>query len=766
MPPSHDGINVPHTFLPIAHAARDENGNWRDPHDLVEHSCAVGELAADFARQFGTDWARLAGRWHDLGKFRPRFQKYIRLASGFEADAHIKGEAGKAPHSTAGAMLAIDRFGVVGRVLAYLIAGHHAGLDDWFGGLNERFDDPRSQAELDESLAENPPAELLDPGAFNPAILRAVPGGKDGFALWIRMLFSALVDADFLDTERYMDPDKFARRNTWPTLEELAPLFDTDMSKLAAQAKPTKVNKLRADILRQCRDAATLEPGLFSLTVPTGGGKTLSGMAFALEHARRHDKRRIIHVIPYTSIIEQTANIFRDIFGDAVIEHHSNAESSPDQETSASRLSCENWDAPIIVTTNVQFFESLFASRTSRCRKLHNIVDSVVILDEAQLLPPEFLQPILDVLNLLTQHYGVTAVISTATQPALASREYFDAQQSLRGLVNVREIIADPDVLYRALERVKVRLPTDWQQSIEWPRLAEELSACDSVLAIVNTRKDARELWETMPQGTLHLSALMCGAHRSQVIQDIKARLKAGTPTRVISTQLVEAGVDVDFPKVYRALAGLDSIAQAAGRCNREGKLDGKGEIVVFIPPKPAPPGLLCQGENACRDILHDVVDSPLTRAHFSAYFERLYYGCDLDKHGICDDLCMAYQKLPGDTLAVAFRSAARKFRLIDDEDSLPIVVRYYGKDGQDESIDQWLALLRRDGPQRWLMRKLQRYTVNLHRRQAIPLLDRADIEEVLPGLYAQIEKSHWVYDEQLGLLPETKEWAVDDFLM
>ncbi|MGB6008601.1 CRISPR-associated helicase Cas3' [Castellaniella sp.] len=767
MQPSHDGANAPHRLAPIAHAAQDGNGNWREPHDLVAHLHGVGELAADFAQWFGADWARLAGRWHDLGKFRPRFQKYIRLVSGFEADAHIKGEAGKAPHSTAGAMLAIDRFDVAGRVLAYLIAGHHAGLDDWFGGLRERFDDPKSREELSESLAENPPAELLDVGEFDPAAaLRAVPGGKNGFALWVRMLFSALVDADFLDTERYMDPDKFVRRNTWPTLEELTPLFDTHMTQLADQAKPTDVNILRAGILRQCRDAAALEPGLFSLTVPTGGGKTLSGMAFALEHARHYGKRRVIHVIPYTSIIEQTANIFRNIFGDAVVEHHSNAESSPDQETSASRLACENWDASIVVTTNVQFFESLFASRTSRCRKLHNIVESVVILDEAQLLPPEFLQPILDMLNLLAQHYGVTVVISTATQPALASREYFDVRQSLRGLDDVREIIADPDALYEALERVKVRLPTDWQQSIEWLQLAEELSTRDSVLAIVNTRKDARALWEAMPQGTLHLSALMCGAHRSQVIQDIKTRLKAGTPTRVVSTQLVEAGVDVDFPVVYRAMAGLDSIAQAAGRCNREGKLDRKGEVVVFVPPNPAPPGLLRQGENACREVLRDVVGSRLTRPLFAAYFERLYYGCALDKYGICDDLFMAHKKLSADTLAIAFRTAAKKFRLIDDEDSLPIVVRYHGKDGKDTSIDQWLGLLHRDGPQRWLMRKLQRYTVNLNRRQAVPLLDRGDIEEVLPGLYAQIEQGHWVYDEQLGLLPDGKTWAAEDYVM
>lgn len=732
---------------PIAHACQDENGNWRDPHDLVAHLRDVGELAAGFAKHFGADWARLAGRWHDLGKFRPRFQKYIRLVSGFEADAHIKGESGKAPHSTAGALLATDRFGTPGRVLAYLIAGHHAGLADWFGGLDARLDDPNSRAELDQSLAEHPPADLLDVSDFELS-LRALPGGKDGFALWVRMLFSTLVDADFLDTERYMDPDKFKRRNAWPELTALAPLFDAHMVKLAANADPTPVNTLRADILRQCRKAAALEPGLFSLTVPTGGGKTLSGMAFALEHALRHGKRRIIHVIPYTSIIEQTADIFRGIFSEAVIEHHSNAESEPGQETSASRLACENWDAPIVVTTNVQFFESLFASRTSRCRKLHNLVDSVVILDEAQLLPPEFLQPILDVLNLLTRHYGVTVVLSTATQPALASRQYFDARQNLRGLDNVREIIGDPDALYASLERVQVRLPDDWHQPTEWPKLAEALSAHDSALAIVNTRKDARALWEAMPADTLHLSALMCGAHRSQVIADIKARLKAGTPTHVISTQLVEAGVDVDFPVVYRALAGLDSIAQAAGRCNREGKLAHKGEVVVFVPPKPAPPGFLRLGENACRDVLRGVSDSPLARTRFAAYFERMYYGCQLDKAGICDLLTV-----DGRELAVSFRTAAEKFRLIDDEDSLPIIVRYRGKDGQDANIDQWLAMLRRDGPQRWLMRKLQRYTVNLHRGQTLALLNQGDIEEILPGLYVQV--SDWLYDRDTGLNPE-----------
>jgi CRISPR-associated endonuclease/helicase Cas3 len=735
---------------PIAHAAQNENGSWRPPHDLAEHLAGVAALAACFARNFGEDWARLAGQWHDLGKYRPRFQNYIRNVTGFEADAHIKGEAGKAPHSTAGALHACDSFQNAGRILAYLIAGHHAGLDDWYGGLNVRLDLPASREELNEALAEKPPASILDSGAFKPDLrTMTIPGGGKGFSLWVRMLFSCLVDADFLDTEAYMNPDKAAGREGWPGIPGLLDQFDRHMADLSDQAKPSKVNELRAEVLAQCRAKATEAPGLFSLTVPTGGGKTLSSLAFALEHAQAHGKRRIIHVIPYTSIIEQTADIFRDIFGDAVIEHHSNAEADPAKENHKSRLACENWDAPIVVTTNVQFFESLFAAKTSRCRKLHNMVNSVVVLDEAQLLPPEFLQPILDVLNLLTRHYGVTVVISTATQPALASRSYFDAQQNIDGLENVREIVADPDALYRALERVNVTLPADMQASTDWDTLAGELGACDSVLAIVNRRNDARELWQRMPKGALHLSALMCGAHRSQVITSIKARLKAGISTRVISTQLVEAGVDVDFPVVYRALAGLDSIAQAAGRCNREGRLE-RGEVVVFVPPIGKLPDMVKKGVATSITVLHGVSESPLSRPLFARYFEQFYYACDLDKQQIRADLMMN-GKLDRE-LAVDFRTAAEKFKLVEDEDRVPVVVLYRGLDDTDDSVDKWLATLRKEGPQRWLMRKLQRYTVNIHSREAMKLLEQGDIEELMPGLFVQV--SDWLYDPDLGLNP------------
>lgn len=748
---------------PIAHAAQNPDGSWREPHDLTNHLAGVAALAACHARKFGAeDWGHLAGLWHDLGKYRSRFQKYMRLASGFEADAHIKGETGRAPHSTAGAILACDRFGAAGRVLAYLIAGHHAGLYDWFGGLDARLDSADSRDELNQALAENPPADILDHGAFTPD-LRAIPGGKDGFALWVRMLFSCLIDADRLDTEAYMDAGKSAQRGDWPNLQTLLEQFDVFMANKTAASDPTPVNQLRADILRQCRERAHESPGLFSLTVPTGGGKTLSSMAFALEHANHHNKshdepqkkRRIIYVIPYTSIIEQTADTFRDIFGDAVIEHHSNAETDPDKENHKSHLACENWDAPIVVTTNVQFFESLFAAKTSRCRKLHNIVDSIVVLDEAQLLPPEFLQPILDVLNLLTKHYGVTVVLSTATQPALSTREYFDAQNNMRGLENVREIMDDPDALYAKLERVKVRLPADWNTPVSWGTLADEIRQHDSVLTIVNRRKDARELWDLMPEGTLHLSALMCGEHRSQIIQQIKARLKNGIPTCVVSTQLVEAGVDVDFPVVYRALAGLDSIAQAAGRCNREGQMEkqGKlGEVVVFIPPPGKLPDMIKQGINTTTSVLHHRPNSPLERTLYNGYFERFYYACDLDKHQISVDLRML-GKLDGRVLDVNFRTAAEKFKLIQDEDSTPIIVRYCGECERDVSVSVLLKKLNTEGPKRWLMRKLQRYTVTVHRREAMKLLSQGDIAEIMPGLYVQV--SDWLYHEKLGLLPE-----------
>ena len=734
-------------------------------HLLVDHLSAVASMAGDFSRQFDATaatqrWAYRAGLWHDLGKYRVGFQRYLRQSDNPE-NAHIEGKVGgrEKTHSAAGALWAIQQLNKpnqpYGNILAYLIAGHHAGLDDWDGGLNQRLQSDDSKLELKEALEANPPANIL----AHSDLIAQIPGGPAGFALWVRLLFSCLVDADFLDTEAHFDAGKPARRDGFPTLEQMRLVLEAHMVAKAVSATPSDVNTLRADILRQCREKAALPAGFFSLTVPTGGGKTLSSLAFALNHAQTHGKRRVIYAIPYTSIIEQTADVFRDVFkalGDEVlIEHHSQADAADRDETARSRLACENWDAPLVVTTNVQLFESLFAAKTSRCRKLHNIVGSIIVLDEAQQLPPEFLQPILDALNLLVKHYGVTVVLCTATQPALNSTDYFDKSNNLRGLENVREIIDQPDVLFDALKRVSVELPADWNISTPWSEVAEKIAAEDCVLAIVSTRKAARELQRLLPPGTLHLSALMCGAHRKAVIDHIKHRLQAKRdsidryPLRVVSTQLVEAGVDIDFPVVFRALAGLDSIAQAAGRCNREGRLPGKGRVVVFVPPEPAPAGHLRKAVQACTSTLHGQRADPLARALFATYFRDFYSKVDLDGKKIVPML-----KVAPKTLGVQFRSAADAFRLIDDKDSAMVVVRYAA---HGPEIEELLGLLEAEGPARWLMRKLQRYTVSIHKRMADKMLAQGDLTLPMPGLYVQVNTDN-LYDPMLGLkLKETE---------
>ena len=723
----------------LAHVRQDENGVFVE-HHLEGHLKGVAGLAGKFASTFGSaDWGSVAGLWHDLGKYSKEFQGMIKSRSGY--DAHLEGKPGRVDHSTAGALYAIDQFGVWGRILAYLIAGHHAGLPDWHTGetggaaLKARLE---NKTHLERAISQAIPSTILNqPKPRSPLL-----GGSEGFALWVRMLFSCLVDADFLDTEAFMDEDKAAQRENTPTTQDLLQRFNAYMEKEFAGAQSTDVNRVRADVLRQCREKAHESPGIFSMTVPTGGGKTLSSLAFALEHAVHHDKRRVIYVIPYTSIIEQTANVFRDIFPDGVVEHHSNLD--PDKETTVkNRLAAENWDAPIIVTTNVQFFESLFAAKTSRCRKLHNIVNSVVVLDEAQLLPPEFLQPILKVIHLLAQHYGVTFVLSTATQPALNSRRGFD--WIFKGLDGVREIINEPDALYRDLERVVVEMPQDLHQAQTWDEIAGRVQQHESVLAIVNSRADARDLYRLMPEGTLHLSALMCGEHRSRVIADIKERLRVGESVRVVSTQLIEAGVDIDFPVVYRALAGLDSIAQAAGRCNREGKLERghRGHLYLFVPPKPAPPGHLRRAAETTVSLLYESRENPLRRELYQRYFEQLYWKApSLDKEGI--EALLKPDGERDDPFKVQFRTVAQRFRLIDESGYRSVIVRY----GNSPVL---IGRLQKEGPERWLMRKLQRYTVSLPEYQFKKLLSNGDIHEVYPELFAQ--RSDVLYHSELGVL-------------
>lgn len=708
----------------IAHVRQDDKGYW-SKHYLDEHLREVASLAEQHAESFSSnDWALLAGLWHDLGKYRPRFQNYIRDKSGYEREnAHI--ETNDRPrHSTAGAIHAIKQLGgIYGHIVAYLIAGHHAGLPDWFGGragLDYRIKDNSSMDEYAESIQAIPGTKLE---LLKVTINSEVPEparSMDSISLWMRILFSCLVDADFLDTEKFMSPEQFSERGKWPSLEELSQRFEQKMAELRKKTFANPLSEVRNQIYQQCADAAQWYPGLFSLTVPTGGGKTLSSLAFALEHAKQYGKSRVIYSIPFTSIIEQNADVFRDFLGeDAVLEHHSNLDTSPDKETTRMRLSSENWDAPLIVTTNVQLFESLHAARTSRCRKLHNLVNSVIILDEAQQLPRDFHRPITQTMQQMADYFGVTWVLCTATQPVLGRQENTFGQVVMPGLRNVREIIKAPIELSDILnKRVNVRLP-----NVDTPReslenIAKKISQEQSVLCVVNMRKQARDLFQLLPERehSFHLSAQMCANHRTEVIETIKERLENrrngdNKPLRVVSTQLIEAGVDVDFPVVYRALAGLDSIAQSAGRCNRENKLPYPGKVIVFK-PELSSIGFLRQGEDVTTELISvGKLDKPLSPESFSAFFKLLNSRGNRDLHDITSDL---KAKSSNDApLEIAFRSAAKKFRLIDNN-GIAIIVPFIPKNNESSPIHPLLQKLEQDGSQRWIYRKLQRYTVSM----------------------------------------------------
>ena len=548
--------------------------------DLQEHLEGVSKRAAVSGEFFHAgDWARLAGLWHDLGKYSAAFQHYLRSASS--PDPHVAdglGAPGHIDHSTAGAQHAVSRIGILGHLLAYSIAGHHSGLLDGRGPgscLDARL------AKVVESWSHAPKAVSVAPEPTVPAFVAKALGGRDAFsvAFFVRMVFSCLVDADFLDTERFMDPEKAAERPTWPSdvLMRMEASLDAHMTKL--QSDSTPVNVERSKVREVCLAAAVKRSGLFSLTVPTGGGKTLSSLAFALRHAQCHGLRRVVYVVPFTTITEQNAEQFRKVMAplksNPVVEHHSNLDAG--SETVASRLVTENWDAPLVVTTSVQFYDSIFAARPSRCRKLHNLARTVIILDEAQTLPVDYLEPCLRGLRELTANYGSTAVLCTATQPAVQWRDDFRI-----GLEDVREIIPDPPRLYANLKRVAV----EYLDKLTDAALAERIVEHDQVLCIVNTRRHARMLYEAIGERSeqhFHLSALMCPQHRTEVLTRIKDQLAARQTCRVISTQLIECGVDIDFPIVYRSLAGVDSIAQAAGRCNRNGA-QTKGQPSSSVP--------------------------------------------------------------------------------------------------------------------------------------------------------------------------------------
>jgi CRISPR-associated endonuclease/helicase Cas3 len=717
----------------FAHSLPGQSSAGWEPLDT--HLRNVAALAKQFAGVFDSgEWGYLAGLWHDLGKYREEFQR------------RLQGSGEQAEHAGAGAALAVERSALP---LAFVIAGHHSGL------ANHQTQDETKQRPLMERARDNVavlqqirgdvPAEIISRQiASPPEFLRAVPAGDErtrAQEFWIRMLFSALIDADRLATESFYQP---TRRDSIRTFESIAALRARLDERLASFSPNSPVNRVRAEVLAECRIAADQPPGLFSLTVPTGGGKTLSSLAFGLRHAEKHGLRRVIVVIPYTSIIEQTARVYKNAVGaDNVIEHHSAfderaaMDESDDREVRR-RLAVENWDAPIIVTTGVQFFESLFSNHPSRCRKLHNVTRSVVIVDEAQTLPTPYLLCVLDAMRELTSRYGCSLVLSTATQPALGKRSTLPA-----GLDGVCEIIAEPDRLGEQLDRVEIKWPRADEPPVDYAQLATELAEHERVLAIVHRRQDARELAEQLPdEGRFHLSALLCAAHRSAVLASIRERLKElGAVCRVVATQLVEAGVDLDFPVVYRAMAGLDSLAQAAGRCNREGSLttsDGKlarGSFRVFravtAPPNGTRAGLAKAEEMLRR---HGSGLNFRDGRFFDEYFRGVYLAQDLDARHVM-----------ADRTRLNFATVGEHFRLIEDGFSEPLIVPW------DDADDRVARFIRK--PNRETQRALQPYVVQVRERD-IGKLQRLGALSPLDGFgYTLATPFRHLYDKTFGLV-------------
>lgn len=719
---------------------------------LETHLLNVAETAETFCKQFGSGpWGYAAGLLHDDGKAIDAFQLRIR--------ALMQGRSAKrVDHSTPGAKFAennVELSNGFGKLLAYLIAGHHSGLPNG----NEGGDVSSLMRRLEGSVLG--PGIMADklPKLNLPLFMSdsTIDKRKLGFKLsfFLRMVYSALVDADFLDTEAFMDYQRHENRSGYPSLSELFPLLESYLLNLEYNSPNTPINQQRKKILTEAKEAAEKEAGLFSLTVPTGGGKTLSSLAFAFLHALQHGMQRIIYVIPYTSIIEQTAAEFKKIFGDeVVIEHHSNyLEEGEENETSLKRkLATENWDAPIIVTTNIQFFESFFSNKSSKTRRIHSVARSVVILDEAHILPVPFLKPTIEVIRELAITYDSSLVLCTATQPALLENDDFEG-----GLSGVREIMKNPPSLEAAFERVHSK--NLGNKSIS--EIAEIMASEEQVLCIVNTRSQARAVMEAIrviSDSTYHLSALMCPSHRREVLSIMKSRIAEGLPCKLVSTQLVEAGVDIDFPVVLRAIAGMDSIVQAAGRCNREGRLQQHGRLYVYYPEEGLPRGYFRQNAQITELVMQDKGDDYLSRENISEYFKELYWIKDkaggLDKENILNLLERDVRSLD-----FSFKKVAKLYRLIPD-DQISVIVPY------DETAKKLCDELRFNTRPGFLLRKLQRYTVSLYPRQLRELVSAGFIEKVQDEFYLMTDFGmNEIYDKEIGINPSIPEFFESGFL-
>jgi CRISPR-associated endonuclease/helicase Cas3 len=692
---------------------------------LEEHLEQVARLAADFGCVFDAEeWAKLAGYWHDIGKGTFPWQAYLRHANGV-IDEVINFYQGHPAHAIVGAQHLYTHSKDAGKLLAYCIAGHHGGLMNWI-------DDPNSA--LKERL--NGTSPKIDFPISNPDFPSSLPfaskvqSDRIGFHLqfFVRMLFSCLVDADYLDTEASLNNEKSNWRSRYPCLPHLSDQFWVNYNKLREKSDSANiVNQCREIVLADCLKSAEFEPGLFSLTVPTGGGKTLASLAFALAHSKKYSKRRIIYVVPFTSIIEQNAHVFREILGaDSILEHHCNF--IADEADWKSRLASENWDAPIIVTTNVQFFNSFYSNKSSICRKLHNVANSVVIFDEAQAIPVEKLSPCIEVIKELSLNYGVTSVLCTATQPVI---EYSD--QFKNGLKYVREIIRDVPKLFETLKRTDEFFIGD----LTVQGVAEKLSKYEQVLCVVNTRQHALDIYDALPKsdGTIHLSALMHPVHRTEKLNEIRTRLYDRKPCRVVSTQLIEAGVDVDFPCVFRATSGIDSIAQAAGRCNRNG-LNKISQVFVFDFADSKVPFFVKQAAQSAEKLFErfsgNLTSPECVREYFEDYFWKNQQRMDADR--------IVKRCETGQSGNIQFTELAG-FQMISSA-TIPVIIAL------DQSAIELVHDLQYSKYKGKVLRKLQKYTVQIYTDQ-FKKLNRC-LEPIEPGVW--VLRSDELYSRNTGL--------------
>lgn len=743
----------------------------QDWQGLPEHLEAVAKLAESFGNCLGIGRAALlAGLLHDLGKYNPAFQVYI------------AGRGSSVDHSTAGAAVVRKRAAgndrIVGELIAYAIAGHHAGLPDMGGaafstlaerlkGFSEASIDPAWETEIAVDASDLLPAFAWE----------KTDGARCAFQLALlgRMIFSCLVDADFKDTESFYNRiENRAVDRQWPELAGILPdLLDRYDAHMTRFGKPAvELNALRADILAHVRGRASEAPGLYTLTVPTGGGKTLASLGFALDHARAHGHRRIICAIPFTSIIDQTAAIFREVLGDdVVLEHHSaidDEDNRPEQRAGRDKLklAMEDWAAPIVVTTNVQLFESLFAARTSRTRKLHNIANSIIILDEAQTLPRPLLLPVMWMLEALARDYGCTIVLCTATQPAL-DRRNFPANSPAGLPLEGKELAPDPENLARRLKRVTLHHAGPMADDA----LVEELADAEQGLVIVNSRKHALQLYHAAEAaglaGLVHLTTRQYAADRRRILADVRQRLQDGAPCRLIATSLVEAGVDLDFPRAWRAEAGLDQIAQAAGRVNREGRRPVEQSLVtVFEAPDNPPPSEIKGLTGDVRRMMHKHSDL-FTPAAMEDFFGEVYWrvgveGLDrgrVDREPIRDKF-----RLSAGHTDFSYRSAAENFRMIESGMS-PVIVA-----GDEEARGAVRQLEIEQIPSGKLARDLQAYIVQVPPKARDLLIRAGHVAFVAPQLreeqFAVLAIGSKLYDKTVGLLWENADYLSSEQLM